>query len=94
MNVVELVREDAETKARRVGRQRKWQRAEKVCRDMSDHDHDEEESRLIFEARKLARKLGLSLAGIGDRWSRSEPLDLAADGIFSEYAAGVRKESE
>lgn len=81
----ELSREDAETKKRKAARQRKWRRAEKKRVTMSSLERDEEESRLIFQARRLARALGLDVAGIGDRWSRSEPLDLQHDGQLSAF---------
>ncbi|WP_323783256.1 hypothetical protein [Thalassovita sp.] len=81
----ELIREDRNTKARKAARQQKWSRAEKRRGAKSPHELDEEESRLIFEARRLARELGLDVAGIGDRWSRSEAVELQHDGQLSAF---------
>lgn len=78
--------EEREAGHRIAERNRKARRAEKIRAAFSPQALEEEESRLIFEARRLARKLGLSETGIGDGWWRNpSAVELRHDGQLSAF---------
>jgi len=78
--------EEREANRRIAERDRKARGAEKLRAALSHQDIEEEESRLIFEARRLARKLGLSETGIGDGWWRTpDGVELNHDGQLSAF---------
>lgn len=60
---------------------------------MTEEDIEIEMRRLVAEALQMAEARGLSTAGIGDRWTRDDGLDLNTDGQRVTRAS-VRAEAE